>query len=66
LIINNATFIFKSERKISLKRSRRRWEDNIEMELKKLKWKGVDWIHVAQDRDRWQAVVITIMNLQVR
>jgi hypothetical protein len=46
-------------------RPRRRWEDNIEMDLAEI-WIGdVDWIHLAQDRDRWQALVNTVMNLRV-
>jgi len=35
-----------------LGRYRRRWEDNIEMDIKEIIWEGVDWIHMAQDRDR--------------
>jgi ribosome biogenesis protein Nip4 len=54
----------KSER-IQLRRPRRRWEDNIRMDLRAIGWEGVDWIHLAQDRDRWQAVVNTAMNLRV-
>jgi hypothetical protein len=42
-----------------------RWEDNIKMNLKKVGCEGMDWIDVAQDRDRWQAHVNVIMNLQV-
>jgi hypothetical protein len=43
-----------------LGRPRRRWEDNIKMYLG-----DVDWIHLAQDRDRWRALVNTVMNLEV-
>jgi hypothetical protein len=35
------------------------------MNLKEIGWRGVDWIYLAQDRDQWQALVITVMNLQV-
>jgi hypothetical protein len=35
------------------------------MDLKKVGWEGVDWIHVAQDRDRWRAFVTTVMSIQV-
>jgi hypothetical protein len=48
-----------------LGRPRRRWEDNIKMELKEVGWGGVDWIDMAQDRDRWRAVVSAVMNLRV-
>jgi hypothetical protein len=44
---------------------RRRWEDNIEMELREIGFGDVDWIHWAQNRDRWWAVVNTVMNLWV-
>jgi hypothetical protein len=48
-----------------LGRPRRRWEDNIEIDLREIGFGGVDWILLAQDRDRWQAVVNTVMNLRV-
>jgi hypothetical protein len=41
------------------------WDDNIRMNLGAIGWKGVDWIHLAQDRDQWRALVNTIMNLRV-
>jgi hypothetical protein len=43
----------------------RRWEDNIRMDLREIKWEGVHWIRLAQDRDQWWAVVNTVMNLRV-
>jgi hypothetical protein len=46
-------------------RPRRRWEDNIEMDLREIEFGDVDWIHLAQDRDRWRALVNTVMNLRV-
>jgi hypothetical protein len=46
-----------------LGRPRRRWEDNIEIDLREIGFGVVDWIHLAQDRDRWRAVVNTVMNL---
>jgi hypothetical protein len=55
----------KPERKRILGRPKHRWEDNIRMDLKKTGREGVDWIHLAQDRDRWRAVVNTVMNLWV-
>jgi hypothetical protein len=54
-----------TEGKIALGRPRRRWEDGIRMDLKEIGLKGVDWIRLAQDRDRWRAVVSAVMNLRV-
>jgi len=48
-----------------LRRSRRRWEENIKMDLKEVGCGGIDWIELAQDRDRWRAVVNAVMNLRV-
>jgi hypothetical protein len=48
-----------------LGRPNRRWEDGIRMDLRKLIWGRVDWVQLAQDRDRWRAVVSTVMNLRV-
>jgi hypothetical protein len=45
---------------------RRRWNDNIRTKLKKIVWKGVDWIHLAQDRHQWRALVNSVMNLGVK
>jgi hypothetical protein len=45
-------------------RPRSRWEDNIKMYLQDVEW-GIDWIDLAQDRDRWRAVVNAVMNLRV-
>jgi hypothetical protein len=44
---------------------RRRWEDNIEMDLGETGFGDVDWIHLSQDRDKRRAVVSTVMNLRV-
>jgi hypothetical protein len=44
---------------------RRRWEDNIRMDVREIGWVCVDWMHLAQDRDQWMAVVNTVMNLRV-
>ena len=54
----------KPEGKRPLGRPRRRWEDNIKMDLQEVGGGG-DWIELAQDRDRWQALVNTVMNLRV-
>jgi hypothetical protein len=48
-----------------LGRPRRRCEDGIRMDLREIGWGSVEWIQLAQDRDRWQAFVNTVMNLQV-
>jgi hypothetical protein len=48
-----------------LGRPRCRWEDNIRMDLRETGFGDVDWIHWAQDRDRWRALVNTAMNLRV-
>jgi hypothetical protein len=55
----------KPEGKRPLGRPRRRWEDGIKMDLVEIGWWGVEWIHLAQDRDRWRAVVNAVMNLRV-
>jgi hypothetical protein len=49
----------------SLGRPRRRWEDNIMMDLQEVGCGGMDWIELAQDRDRWRALVNAVMNLRV-
>ena len=46
-------------------RPRRRWEGNIKMDLQEVGGVCEDWIELAQDRDRWQALVSTVMNLRV-
>jgi hypothetical protein len=46
-------------------RPRRRWEDGIRMDLREIGLGGVDWIRMAQDMDRWRAVVSAVMNLPV-
>jgi hypothetical protein len=48
-----------------LGRPRHRWEDNINMDLREIEFGDVDWIHWAQDRDRWRALVNTVINLWV-
>ena len=55
----------KSEGKRPLGRPRRRWEDNIKMDLQEVGCGGMDWIKLAEDRDRWQALVSAVMNLRV-
>ena len=55
----------KPEGKRPLGRHRRRWENNIKMDLQEVGFRGMDWIELAQDRDRWRAVVNEVMNLRV-
>jgi hypothetical protein len=52
------------ERRRPLGRPRRRWEDNINMDLQEVGW-GMDWIELAQDRDRWRALVNAVMKVRV-
>jgi hypothetical protein len=58
-------FIGKRQGKRPLGRPRSRWEDNIRMDLREITWEGVDWMHLAQDRDQWWSLVNTLMNLWV-
>jgi hypothetical protein len=55
----------KPEGKIPLERPRRRWEDNIMMDLQEIGCGDMDWIEMAQDRDRWRAFVNAVMNFQI-
>jgi hypothetical protein len=55
----------KSEGKRPLGRPRRRWVDNIRMDLGEIGWDGVDWIDLVQDRDQWRALVNMVMNLRI-
>ena len=61
----NRVLVRKTEGKRPLGRPRRRWKDNIEMDLQDVGCGGMDWIELAQDRDRWQALVNVVMNLWV-
>jgi hypothetical protein len=54
----------KPEGKRPLGRTRRRW-DHVGMDLREIGWEGVDWMHLAQDRGQWRALVNTVMSLQV-
>jgi hypothetical protein len=55
----------KPERKRPLGRPRRRWVDNIKMDVLEIDRGGVDWIGLAQDRDKWRALANAVMNLRV-
>jgi hypothetical protein len=55
----------KAEGKRPVGRPRCRWEDNIKMDLQEVGCEGMDWIELAQDRDRWRALVHVVMNIRV-
>ena len=55
----------KSEGKRPLGGTRLRWEDNIKMDLQKVRCGGMDWIELAQDRDRWRTLANAVINLRV-
>jgi hypothetical protein len=65
--IKNACKILveRPEGNISLGRPGHRWKNNIETGLGEIGWESMDWIHLAQDRDQWQALVNIVMNLWV-
>jgi len=60
-----SVFLGKPDGKRPLGRPRRRWEDNIKMDLQEVGCGGVDWIDLAQDRDSWRALANAVMNLLV-
>ena len=55
----------KPKGKRPLGKPRRKWEDNIKMDLKEVGWGGMKWIELVQDRDRWRTFVKVVMNLRV-
>ena len=55
----------KPEGKGPLGRPRRRWGDNIKMDLQEVRCGGMNWIELAQDRDRWRELVNVVMNIRV-
>jgi hypothetical protein len=55
----------KQKGKRPLERLRHRWEDGIKEDCREISWEGVVWIHLAEDRGRWWAVVNVVMNLWV-
>jgi hypothetical protein len=60
-----SVLVGKPQGKRPLGRPRRRWEDNIKMDLREIEIVGANWIRLAQDRVRWRAFVSTVMNLRV-
>jgi hypothetical protein len=61
----NRVLVGKPEGRRLLGRPRRRWEDNIKMDLLEVGCGCVDWMELAQDKDRWRALVSAVMNLWV-
>jgi hypothetical protein len=57
-------FLLENRKEKTFGRPRRKFEDNIRMEVRERGWEGVDWMHLVQDRDQWQVLVNTVMNLQ--
>ena len=55
----------KTEGKTPLGKRRRKWKDNIKMDIQEVRCGVMDWIELAQDRDRWRALVSAVMNLRV-
>jgi hypothetical protein len=68
-VIYNTCIVFyidgKARRKETTGRQRRRWVDNIKIDLREIRWDGTDWINQAQVRDQWRALVNMVMNLRV-
>jgi len=60
-----SVLVWKAEGKRPLGRASRRWVDNIRMDLQEVRCGYMDWIGLAQDRDRWRALLSTVMNLRV-
>jgi hypothetical protein len=54
-----------SDGKRPVGRLSRRWDDNIKIDVREIRWGGMDWIHLAQDRDQWRPFMNTVMNLGV-
>jgi hypothetical protein len=55
----------KPEGKKPLGRPRRRRVNNIKINLREIRWDGIEWIHLAQDRDQWRALVNTVITLRI-
>jgi hypothetical protein len=55
----------KPEGRSSLGRPRRRWVNNIKIDVREIEWDGMDWIDLVQDRNQWRGLVNTVMNLRV-
>jgi hypothetical protein len=62
----HSELVGKSEVRRPLGRPRRRWVNNIRMDLVEVGWGDMEWIGMVQDRDRWRALVNSVLNLRVR
>jgi hypothetical protein len=61
----NSIMVGKPEGKRPLGRPSRRWVDNIKMDLRERGWDGLNWIDLAQERDKWMALVNAVLNIRV-
>jgi hypothetical protein len=55
----------KPEGKRPIERTRHKWVDNVNMDLRGIGWGGMDWIHLAQDRSQWRALVNMVINFRI-
>jgi hypothetical protein len=62
---NAYTILLGNPKKEPLGRPRRRWVDNIKLDLRDIGWDRMVWIDLAQDKDQWRALVNAVMNLRV-
>jgi hypothetical protein len=63
--MGHRVLIRKPEGKKQLERPRHRWENNIKMDLREIRWQGVNWTDMNQDSDWWWALVDTVINLRI-
>jgi hypothetical protein len=61
----NRVLVGKPERNRPLGRHRHRWENNIKIDFREIRWGVMDWIHLAQDGNQWRALVDMVMNFRV-
>jgi hypothetical protein len=55
----------KPKRRTPLGKPRRRWEDNIKIDIQGVRWGGIDWIDLTQERERWRFLLNTVINLRL-
>jgi len=63
--VEYGVLVEKPEGNRPVRRLKRSWEDNIKMDLREVGWEGMDWIYLAQNRDRWRAFMNAVMNLRL-
>jgi hypothetical protein len=56
---------WESQKKRTTRKTRRRWVDNNEIDLREIEWDGIDWIDLGEDKDHWRALLNTAMNIRV-